>query len=242
MWILMLAAGIVIALGFAVDRFGWYHLISGYNTMSKERQERVDIKKVARLIAWMCYGIGAMFLVIALIELAGWNVPLEPFFLVLMVFIVGMLWRMQRYDGNIYDEAGHLRPDGKKRLIPIIIVSVVLLVGVPALLFWFSQPTEVTVTDEAIVIEGSYGREVPFDEVEDVTWTTLPEIARRTNGADMGTRLTGHFQTEAGEDVLLFIDRDVEGVIRIDWSEKAIYLNQSSVEATRQLYESIRAR
>ena len=210
--------------------------------MSKERQERVDIKKVARLIAWMCYGIGAMFLVIALIELAGWNVPLEPFFLVLMVFIVGMLWRMQRYDGNIYDEAGHLRPDGKKRLIPIIIVSVVLLVGVPALLFWFSQPTEVTVTDEAIVIEGSYGREIPFDEVEDVTWTTLPEIARRTNGADTGTRLTGHFQTEAGEDVLLFIDRDVEGVIRIDWSEKAIYLNQSSVEETRQLYEAIRAR
>ncbi len=242
MWILMLAAGIVISLGFAVDRFGWYHLISGYNTMSKERQERVDIKKVARLIAWMCYGIGAMFLVIALIELAGWNVPLEPFFLVLMVFIVGMLWRMQRYDGNIYDEAGHLRPDGKKRLIPIIIVSVVLLVGVPALLFWFSQPTEVTVTDEAIVIEGSYGREVPFDEVEDVTWTTLPEIARRINGADTGTRLTGHFRTEAGEDVLLFIDRDVEGVIRLDWSEKAIYLNQSSVEETRQLYEAIRAR
>ena len=242
MWILMLAAGIVIALGFAVDRFGWYHLISGYNTMSKERQERVDIKKVARLIAWMCYGIGAMFLIIALIELAGWNVPIEPFFLVLMVFIVGMLWWMQRYDGNIYDEAGHLRPDGKKRLIPIIIVSVVLLVGVPALLFWFSQPTEVTVTDEAIVIEGSYGREVPFDEVDDVTWTTLPEIARRTNGADTGTRLTGNFRTEAGEDVLLFIDRDVEGVIRIDWSEKTIYLNQSSVEETRQLYESIRAR
>lgn len=61
MWILILAAVIVIALGFAVDRLGWYHLISGYNTMSKERQERVDIKKVARLIAWMCYGIGALF-------------------------------------------------------------------------------------------------------------------------------------------------------------------------------------
>lgn len=242
MWILMLVAIIIAALGFAVDRLGWYHLISGYNTMSKEKQERVDIKKVARWIAWMCYGISTIFLLIAFIDLSGWNVPLEPFFVVLMVFIVGMLWRMQRYDGNIYDEAGHLRPDGKKRLIPIIIVSVVLLVGVPALLFWFSQPTEVTVTDEAIVIEGSYGREVPLDEVEDVTWTTLPDIARRTNGADTGTRLTGHFRTEAGEDVLLFIDRDVESVIRIDWSEEPIYLNQSSAEATRALYEAIRSR
>lgn len=242
MWILVGVAVIVTALGFAVDRFGWYHLISGYNTMSKEQQERVDIKKVARWIAWMCYGISTIFLLIAFIDLSGWNVPLEPFFVVLMVFIVGMLWRMQRFDGNIYDEAGRLRPDGKKRLIPVLIVSVVLLVGVPALLFWFSQPTEVTVTDEAIVIEGSYGREVPLDEVEDVTWTTLPDIARRTNGADTGTRLTGHFRTEAGEDVLLFIDRDVESVIRIDWSEEPIYLNQSSAEATRALYEAIRSR
>jgi hypothetical protein len=242
MWIFMLVAIIIAVLGFAVDRLGWYHLISGYNTMSKERQERVDIKKVARLIAWMCYGIGAIFILIALIEGFELDIPLEPFFLVLMVFIVAMLWRMQRYDGNIYDESGSLRPDGKKRLIPIIIVSVVLLVGVPALLFWFSQPTEVTVTDEAIVIEGSYGREVPFDDVENVTWTTLPEIARRTNGADTGTRLTGNFRTEAGEDVLLFIDRDVEPVIRLDWSEEPIYLNQASAEATRQLYEAIRAR
>ena len=242
MWILALAAVIVIGLGFAVDRLGWHNLISGYNTMSKEKRDRVNIKKVARLVAWMCYGIGGIFLFIALIDLFGWNIPLEPFFIILFVFIVMMLWRMQRYDGNIYDESGALRPGGKKRLIPIVIVSVVLLVGVPALLFWFSQPTDVTVTNSTIVIEGSYGREIPFDELEDVTWTTLPDIARRTNGADSGSRLTGHFRTEAGEDVLLFIDRDVEPVIRLDWSEEPIYLNQSSAEATRELYEDIRSR
>ena len=210
--------------------------------MSREKKDRVNIKKVARLVAWMCYGIGAIFLIIALIEGFELDIPLAPFFLVIIVFTVVMLWRMQRYDGNIYDESGALRPGGKKRLIPIVIVSVVLLVGVPALLFWFSQPTDVTVTNSTIVIEGSYGREIPFDELEDVTWTTLPDIARRTNGADSGSRLTGHFRTEAGEDVLLFIDRDVEPVIRLDWSEEPIYLNQSSAEATRELYEEIRSR
>ena len=242
MWILVLAAVIVIALGFAVDRLGWHDLISGYNTMSREKKERVNIQKVARLVAWMCYGIGAIFLLIALIEGFELDISLAPFFIVMIVFIVAMLWRMQKYDGNIYDESGRLRPGGKKRLIPIVIVSVVLLVGVPALMFWFSQPTEVTVTDSTIVIEGSYSREIPFDELEDVTWTTLPEIARRTNGGESGCRLTGHFRTKAGEDVLLVIDRDVEPVIRLDWSEEPIYLNQSSAEATRQLYEDIRSR
>lgn len=242
MWMLVFVAVIVIALGFAVDRLGWHNLISGYNTMSKEKRDRVDIKKVARLVAWMCYGIGVIFLLIALIDLFGWDIPLEPFLIILFVFIVMMLWRMQRYDGNIYDESGRLRPGGKKRLIPIVIVSVVLLVGVPALLFWFSQPTDVTVTDSTIVIEGSYSREIPFYELDDVTWTTLPEIARRTSGAESGSRLTGHFRTKAGEDVLLFIDRDVEPVIRLDWSEEPIYINQSSADATRQLYEDIRSR
>ncbi|WP_214816816.1 DUF3784 domain-containing protein [Exiguobacterium sp. s59] len=242
MWILVLAAVIVIALGFAVDRLGWHDLISGYNTMSREKRERVNIQKVARLVAWMCYGIGTIFILIALIEGFELDIPLAPFFIVMIVFIVAMLWRMQKYDGNIYDESGRLRPGGKKRLIPIVIVSVVLLVGVPALMFWFSQPTDVTVTDSTIVIEGSYSREISFDELEDVTWTTLPEIARRTNGAESGSRLTGHFRTKAGEDVLLFIDRDVEPVIRLDWSEEPIYLNLSSAESTRQLYEDIRSR
>ncbi|WP_215144684.1 DUF3784 domain-containing protein [Exiguobacterium qingdaonense] len=242
MSILIIVAFVVIGLGFAVDRLGWYHLISGYNTMSKEKKERVDIKRVARLVAWMCYGIGGLFLFIALIDLLGLDVPLEPFFLILLVFIVVMLWRMQRYDGNIFDESGRLRPGGKKRLLPIIIVSLVLLIGVPGLILWFSQPTEVTVTDSAIVIEGVYGREVPFDDVEDVTWTTLPEIALRTNGAATDSRLTGHFRTEEGEAVLLYIDRGVEPVIRINWSEKSIYMNQSSEEATRVLYEEIQSR
>lgn len=242
MWMLVFVAIIVIALGFAVDRLGWHNLISGYNTMSKEKRDRVDIKKVARLVAWMCYGIGATFILIALIEGFELDIPLAPFLIVMIIFTVAILWRMQKYDGNIYDESGRLRPGGKKRLIPIVIVSVVLLVGVPALLFWFSQPTDVTVTDSTIVIEGIYGREIPFDELEAVTWTTLPDIETRTNGAATSSRLTGHFRTEAGEEVLLFIDRDVEPVIRLDWSEEPIYLNQSSEEATRQLYEDIRSR
>ncbi|EPE60679.1 hypothetical protein L479_02948 [Exiguobacterium sp. S17] len=239
MWILVFVALLMFILGFAVHKLGWHSLISGYNTMNEEDKARVDIKPVARLIGIMCYGIGFIFLIIVLIDRFGLVVPLEPLVIVLILFIVIILWRAQKYDGNIFDDTGRLRPGGKKKLIPIVLVSVLLLTVVPGLLLWFSQPTEVTLTGTALVIEGSYGQTVPYDEIEAVTMSYLPQIDRRTNGATIGSRLTGHFRTMSGEDVLLFIDRRIEAVIRIDWSGQPIYLNQESYEATEQLYEEV---
>ena len=242
MWVLAIAALLMFLLGFAVHKLGWHFLISGYNTMKEEDKKHVDIKPVARLIGIMCYGIGFVFLIIASIDEFELIVPLEPFLIALILFIVVILWRAQKYDGNIFDDTGRLRPGGKKKLIPLVIVSVLLLTVVPGLLLWFSQPTEVTFTETALVIEGSYGETVPYEEIEAVTLTYEPSLARRLNGAAVGSRLTGHFRTTDGEDVLLFLDRDIDAVVRIDWSGKPIYVNVESYEATAQLYEEVRAR
>lgn len=239
MWILVLAALLMFFLGFAVHRLGWHFLISGYNTMNQERKDRVDIKSVARLIGIMAYGIGVIFLLIATIEALRLNIPLEPLFIALLLFVVVTLWRAQKYDGNIFDESGRLRPGGKKRLIPLAIVSVLLLTVIPGLMFWFSQPTEVTLTESALVIEGAYGQTVPYDDMTAVTLTSFPGIERRQNGSATSSRLTGNFRTIYKEDVLLFINRDVAPVIRIDWSGKPIYLNLETEQATRALYEEV---
>ncbi|ERG67796.1 MULTISPECIES: DUF3784 domain-containing protein [Exiguobacterium] len=240
MWGLVIAALILFLLGFAVHRLGWHFLISGYNTMKREDKARVNIKAVARLIGFMCYGIATIFLVIVAIDVSGLDIPLEPLFLLIVALVVVTLWRAQKYDGNIFDENGKLRPGGKKKLIPLILVLTLILGFVGGLLFWFSQPTEVTLTDSALIIEGGYGETVPYDEMEAVTLTYEPSLARRTNGAAVGSRLTGHFRTTNGEDVLVFIDRDIDVVVRIDWSGKPIYLNVESHEATEALYEEVR--
>ncbi|WP_214800960.1 DUF3784 domain-containing protein [Exiguobacterium sp. s194] len=240
MWGLVIAALILFLLGFAVHRLGWHFLISGYNTMKREDKARVNIKAVARLIGFMCYGIATIFLVIVAIDVSGLDIPLEPLFLLIVALVVVTLWRAQKYDGNIFDERGKLRPGGKKKLIPLILVLTLILGFVGGLLFWFSQPTEVTLTDSALIIEGGYGETVPYDEMEAVTLTYEPSLARRTNGAAVGSRLTGHFRTTNGEDVLVFVDRDIDVVVRIDWSGKPIYLNVESHEATEALYEEVR--
>lgn len=240
MWGLVIAALILFLLGFAVHRLGWHFLISGYNTMKREDKARVNIKAVARLIGFMCYGITTIFLVIVAIDASHLDIPIEPLFLLIVALVVVTLWRAQKYDGNIFDERGKLRPGGKKKLIPLILVLTLILGFVGGLLFWFSQPTEVTLTDSALIIEGGYGETVPYDEMETVTLTYEPSLARRTNGAAVGSRLTGHFRTTNGEDVLVFIDRDIDVVVRIDWSGKPIYLNVESHEATEALYEEVR--
>ncbi|WP_214835495.1 DUF3784 domain-containing protein [Exiguobacterium sp. s36] len=240
MWGLVIAALILFLLGFAVHRLGWHFLISGYNTMKREDKARVNIKAVARLIGFMCYGIATIFLVIVAIDVSGLDIPLEPLFLLIVALVVVTLWRAQKYDGNIFDEHGKLRPGGKKKLIPLVLVLTLILGFVGGLLFWFSQPTEVKLTDSALIIEGGYGETVPYDEMEAVTLTYEPSLARRTNGAAVGSRLTGHFRTTNGEDVLVFVDRDIDVVIRIDWSGKPIYLNVESHEATEALYEEVR--
>lgn len=240
MWGLVIAALILFLLGFAVHRLGWHFLISGYNTMKREDKARVNIKAVARLIGFMCYGIATIFLVIVAIDVSGLDIPLEPLFLLIVALVVVTLWRAQKYDGNIFDENGKLRPGGKKKLIPLILVLTLILGFVGGLLFWFSQPTEVTLTDSALIIEGGYGETVPYDEMEAVTLTYEPSLARRTNGAAVGSRLTGHFRTTNGEDVLVFVDRDIDVVVRIDWSGKPIYLNVESHETTEALYEEVR--
>lgn len=240
MWGLVIAALILFLLGFAVHRLGWHFLISGYNTMKREDKARVNIKAVARLIGFMCYGIATIFLVIVAIDVSGLDIPLEPLFLLIVALVVVTLWRAQKYDGNIFDKNGKLRPGGKKKLIPLILVLTLILGFIGGLLFWFSQPTEVTLTDSALIIEGGYGETVPYDEMEAVTLTYEPSLARRTNGAAVGSRLTGHFRTTNGEDVLVFVDRDIDVVVRIDWSGKPIYLNVESHEATEALYEEVR--
>lgn len=242
MWALLIAALILFGLGFGVHRLGWHFLISGYNTMDEDEKKRVNIKAVARLIGFMCYGIAIIFLMIGTIDWLGLNFPVEPLFVLLLALVVVTLWRAQKYDGNIYDADGKLRPGGKKKLIPILLVLTLLVTILPGLWFWFNQPTEVTFTDSALVIEGSYGETVPYEEIEAVTLTDQPNLVRRTNGAAIGSRLTGHFRTSSQENVLVFLDINVETVVRIDWSGKPIYMNGDSREETEQWYEEVRSR
>ena len=55
MWFHLLIGVLLIAMGLAVHVFKWHFLISGYNTMSKEKKANVDTEGLGRLIGIYLY-------------------------------------------------------------------------------------------------------------------------------------------------------------------------------------------
>jgi hypothetical protein len=66
MWILVTIGVIFIFLGFAVHKLKWYFLISGYNTMSKDKKKNVDTEGLGKLMGIYMYFVGSLFILIGI--------------------------------------------------------------------------------------------------------------------------------------------------------------------------------
>ena len=133
MWTAFALAAVLLLLGVMVDRFKMYFLISGYNTMSPVKREKVDIEKVARLMGRWAYATAAMLVVLGLSIEYGSDVGVVASLTVIGAATVYMLLRAQRYDGNIYDDTGALRPGGWKWMAVVVVVLIALVAGLVAL-------------------------------------------------------------------------------------------------------------
>ena len=133
MWVALAVAGILLALGLLIDKGKMYFLISGYNTMPKAKREKVNIQQVARLFGVWAYANAAVVALVAVALGLGvdvWvGIPLTFFGVTTLYLLV----RAQRYDGNIFDEHGDLRPGAWKQLVVVGVVVVGLIVGIAAI-------------------------------------------------------------------------------------------------------------
>ncbi len=131
--IIMLAVGFLFAvLGVLIKHFKWYFLISGYNTMSKERKKQVDIEALGNflgnylfLIAGLQF-LGAYLLYINIPE-ASQVIPLA-----VVALIIYMLVNAQKYD------SGALNPDGTMKISTKLILGTVFILFVVLVIFIFA--------------------------------------------------------------------------------------------------------
>jgi hypothetical protein len=230
---------LLIFMGLSVHVFKWYFLISGYNTMPKEKQEKVDTKGLGLAMGIYFYANGAVWIIFGILHAFG----SKPNILIPIVFFgistAYFLIKAQKFDGNIYDKKGSLRIGKWKQLLGPYGTSILAFILVAVMFIVFSQPTKVTVLDTGFQIHGMYGGTYSWESIKEINLTdNLPVIQRRTSGAAIGPNLRGHFSTDIGP-VKLFVNQQLPPFIFLRIDDKIIILNLKTPEDTNNLYRSI---
>lgn len=205
-----------IAMGLAMDKFKCYWLIAGYNTAGKEEQEKVDIKKLSRVMAIMCYGIAGAIIIPALLE------PYYPGIssiigVILPFLVIGTVIYCQRFDSN-------KRSKGEKLGVAVIlaiplIISIIVFAGA-------TEKNKVVVNEEKISIEGFYGTTINRNDIREIKiLDTMPKIEKKNNGSSLGSYKKGSFTLEGGKVVNLYLENKSGPYLKITSNKGDFYLN-----------------
>lgn len=240
MWIFIIIGLLFIFTGIAIHVFKWYFLISGYNTMSKEKKVKVDTKGLGRLMGIYSYFNGGIFIIMGILHALNLKPALTPAIVLFGISTVYLLIRAQKYDGNIYDENGKLRKGAGKQFILPVGITVATLIFVVFLMFFSSQSTKVTFLEEGLKIHGMYGDVYNWDSIEDIELIEkLPTIQLRTNGSAVGSSLKGHFKTKELGSVKLFVNAKIPPFIMFSTDNRVIIFNMENDDETREIFKEI---
>jgi len=230
-------------MGLMVHRFKWYFLISGYNTMNKEKKANVDVESLGKLMGMYGYLNGLVFFIVGI--LYGLDIKIGGA-LAFAFFIIStgyLLVKAQKYDHNLFDENGKFKKSAKKELIIPLVIASVVLVGVGILMVFSVQPTKLTYLDEGIEIHGMYGETYAWEDIEKVELIeSLPKIEMRTNGSGVGSHLKGYFRTTEYGKVKLFVNTKNPPFVYFTIDGNKVIFNLDDPIKTEEAYAEIEKR
>lgn len=229
--ILLVVSLIFILVGVAISKYKCYWLISGYNTSSKVEKENVEIEKLAKHMARMCYIISALIFLGGIIT-EYFNFSIMPLAVILVVVIFGYLFYLQKFDHN------------KKSKAEIVVLVVISFITLAVLIITFSlgnEPNEIRITDTSIIIDGSFGTSIKKDNITEIeSIEDLPEISIRTNGYSDGINKKGDFKLDNGEKVKLYIQSEEGPFIKITSKDKVVFINYKDKVKTLELLNNLK--
>lgn len=234
--------GTLLILGLLVHKAKLYFLISGYNTYSSEEKENVDVVSTAKLIGYYGYSNAAVSFLAGILEYAGVKIGIVVPIAFMMITTIILLWKIQKYDHNMYDENGQMKKSSKTQIFLVIIILGGTFLFVGAMMFTSSRDTSVVLNEEGIKIEGMYGSSYTWSSMEELTlMEDLPEITIRTNGSAIGSKLRGNFRMEELGAVKLFMDADVPPYIYFEHEGRIVIFNLGEEEKTEEFYKNMYA-
>ncbi|WP_257195499.1 DUF3784 domain-containing protein [Acetivibrio clariflavus] len=97
MWFCMILGVFFIVMGLMVHVLKWHFLISGYNTMPKEKKAKVDADGLGRLIGIYFYINGGLLIVMGIFQALGFKPVLIPYLIFFGISTVYMLNMMETF-------------------------------------------------------------------------------------------------------------------------------------------------
>ncbi len=218
-------------------------LISGVNTMSKERLSKVDLDGLRRVVRNALLISGAVMLLLGGLSTLV-HIPEGIHFALMMAVIFAMVIAVillsRRYDAGMQGEEG--RKERRKNRIVIILVAVVLLATV---IFFFvgTKPATVEVSADGITAKGGgYSATIPVTDISEATvLTDWPAISLRTNGVGTDKVCIGHFRLKNDEKCMMFLCVDGGPVLEVRTNDGQLYyFNCATEEETLEMINQVK--
>lgn len=139
------------------------------------------------------------------------------------------------------------KSEARIKVIAGIIIAVLVLVGLPLLIFFGGKDATIEIGNNELTITGMYGTTVSFEDINAVSLLEesmdMLDYGRRVNGyGGIGQAAKGNFTSETLGEILLFVQLNASPTIFIDREEgKDIFISYTSPDETRALYEKIQA-
>jgi hypothetical protein len=242
MIITFILAGLMFVLSIILlsGRGSW--LIAGYNTMSKEQQNKYDSKKLTRAT-----GIMLIITSIALLTLAFALINAIAFLIIVFVSVIILIIYTNKYclkpDSNkekndsIIDREKSSWLDIKTMIAIGSVIILALIVGIS--MYFSSKPPIYSVNNGTLVISTQFGKNVNLSDIQSIQLKNdLPVIKSRINGLGLGSIQKGKFLSDIGN-VTLYIDSSKPPFIYIKTTSELIIINDQSNSKTEALFTKL---
>lgn len=240
-WTDLIMSAILMLTGWMVYKFPM--LISGVNTMSKERLSKVDLDGLRRVVRNALLISGAVMLLLGGLATLV-HIPESVHFALMMAVIFAMVIAVillsRKYDAGMQGEEG--KKERRKNWIGIIITVVAFAV----ILFFFfkgSKPATVEVSEDYITAKGGgYSASIALNDITEANMLARwPDISLRTNGLSTDNVSIGHFRLKGGESCMLFLCDDGGPVLEVRTADGSLYyFNCATEEETLEMIAKVK--
>lgn len=236
MIILYIISAISILLGIAIRVFKWGFLISGYNTMSKEKKANVDKEGLCKSAGNFIILIGLLILIGGIASDYGYKLITTISMLSILPLTLIIIIKAQKYDHNPRTKSD------KIVIIVVIIFTLMIIIFVAIMLMAGTQEPKVDIEDIRIkVSSGIYKSSIDIDSIIDIRLEEkIPKVAQKINGFDLGYILRGKFRLEDIGIGKIYIHENKSPYLVIKTQDDFYIINYKDSKETIELYERVK--